>query len=89
MKRPLMVLLLMGALTCPAMAQYFVVPQGGLAPDGGLNYTFPTGYPFQAYVPHYPGTPLYWTSYPMVPVPGLEQSGPLGAWGMSGHQSWK
>jgi hypothetical protein len=86
MKRLLVAIVLIGICACPAMAQYFVVPQGALAPDGGLNYTFPTGYPFHAYPPHYPGTPLYWTSYPMVPVPGLQEMGPSGAWGMSGHQ---
>jgi len=87
MKKLLTALMLISVLACPAVAQYFVVPQGGLAPDGGLNYTFPAGYPFQAYVQHFPGAPVYWTSYPMVPVPGYQQSGPLGA--MPGHQPWK
>jgi hypothetical protein len=85
MKRLLVALVLLGVCACPAMAQYFVVPQGGLAPDGGLNYTFPSGYPFQAYPSHYPGSPLYWTSYPMVPVPGLQEMGMAGTWGATPH----
>jgi len=63
----------------PALAQYFIVPGGGLLPDGSVRPSIPVGVPFTphnpawhgayaAYSP-YLGSPVYLISYPYVPVP--------------------
>jgi hypothetical protein len=89
MKRLLLAVILSAVLSFPAMAQYYVTPSGGIAPDGGLNYVFPVGYPFQTMGPHFPGSAVYWTSYPMIAVPGIAEQGPGGPWQAFGHQPWK
>lgn len=63
----------------PALAQYFIVPGGGMLPDGSVRVSIPVGVPFTpqspawhgayaAYSP-YLGSPVYWISYPYVSVP--------------------
>jgi hypothetical protein len=46
MRRFLLVLVLIVLPVVPAMAQYYVVPGGAIAPDGGLHYVVPAGKPF-------------------------------------------
>jgi hypothetical protein len=77
MKKLLLVIVASAFFVAPVWAQQFVVPEGAIGPGGGVNYVFPAGSPFQARMSHFPVAPFYWTSYPMVPVPGIyDQSYP-------------
>jgi hypothetical protein len=44
-RKLLIALLLVGLFQCPAASDCLIVPDGVLAPDGGLNYTIPGGLP--------------------------------------------
>ena len=79
MRRIILGLALVILLGCPALAQYFVVPGGGMLPDGSVRFTIPVGVPytqqhnewFGAYgvYSHYLSSPVYWIPYPYVAVP--------------------
>lgn len=43
-----------------AGAQWLTAPDGGVAPDGTVNYVFSAGFPFQATGPLYPMPQPYW-----------------------------
>ncbi|MGO9568214.1 MAG: hypothetical protein ACLP5H_11800 [Desulfomonilaceae bacterium] len=64
-----------------AQAQLAVAPEGGIISNGALHYTVPSGIPIVAWggqapwPSHFPATPLYPLSYPMVPVPIPPPSG--------------
>jgi len=68
-------LLVVVAFATPAFSEFYLAPNGALRPDGGLQYgvpATPVG-PAPGYCPPmFTGgylAPLYWMSYPMVPVP--------------------
>jgi hypothetical protein len=58
-----------------AQAQLATAPEGAIIPNGALHYVVPSGIPIVAWgghapwPSHFPTTPLYALSYPMVPVP--------------------
>ena len=64
-----------------AQAQLATAPEGAIMPNGALHYTVPSGIPIVAWgghapwPSHFPATPLYALSYPMVPVPVPPPSG--------------
>ncbi len=73
-------------LGTPALAQYFIVPGGGMLPDGSVRFTIPAGVPYtaphyaqcEAYggFGHYMSSPVYPIAYPYVPVPMLQPEPP-------------
>jgi hypothetical protein len=64
-----------------AQAQLATAPEGAIMPNGALHYVVPSGIPIVAWgghepwPSHFPSTPLYPLSYPMVPVPIPPPSG--------------
>ena len=64
-----------------AFAQLATAPEGAIIPNGALHYTVPSSIPIVAWgghapwPSHFPATPLYPLSYPMVPVPIPPPSG--------------
>ena len=61
MKKFLLVLLMMTiGIGSSAMAQMFVAADGGIAPDGSLNYVFSAGSSFVSGGPIYPMPQPYW-----------------------------
>jgi len=79
MKTVILGLVLVILAGSPALAQYYIVPGGGMLPDGSVRPAIPVGVPYKAqyhswheayggYSP-YLGSPVYWISYPYVSVP--------------------
>jgi hypothetical protein len=71
MRKLLFALLLIGVAISSATAQFFVVPDGALAPDGGLTYATsgptqfgPGAHPFQGALPS-AGAPYAMGPYPV------------------------
>ncbi len=78
MKAIVICLLVVIGIVTPAMSDFYLAPNGALRPDGGLVYGVPSPPmgPVPGYCPPmFTGgylAPLYWMSYPMVPVPVTE-----------------
>ncbi|MEI7450414.1 MAG: hypothetical protein WCJ75_12400 [Desulfomonile sp.] len=72
MKKFLLVLLMMTiGIGSSAMAQMFVAADGGIAPDGSLNYVFSAGSSFVSGGPIYPMPQPYWINPPTSSVSGF------------------
>ncbi len=78
MRKMLFALLLIGATISPAAAQFLVVPDGAIAPDGRLTYAVPAGSQFNPACPGAsPSSPAYSMGlsypvyYPQLWVPAL------------------
>ena len=96
MKKLIPALILICLFVSAAAAELNIVPDGGTAPDGTVNFGFPAHAPFVpgapmgghsysvpiGHPPYGPAvvSPFYWASYPMVPVPMVPPSGPIDAW---------
>ncbi len=81
MKKLFIALILMALTASHALAQLATAPEGAIISNGALHYTVPSGIPIVAWgghepwPSHFPATPLYPLSYPMVPVPIPPPSG--------------
>lgn len=71
MNKLFLALIVLVGLSSSALAQYVVPADGGIAPDGGLNYVFPGGFPFQSVGPLYPMPQQYWLADPVPPAPAF------------------
>ncbi len=79
MKTVILGLILALLVGSPALAQQFIVPGGGMLPDGSVRFTIPVGVPFKAQhhawydsygaYGQYLSSPVYWIAYPYVAVP--------------------
>jgi hypothetical protein len=67
----LLALMITVGISSSAMAQWFVAADGGIAPDGTLNYVFPAGSPFQPGGSVYPMPQQYWVYPPASSVSGF------------------
>lgn len=74
MKKVLLALMVMLGVVSSAMAQYVVPADGGIAPDGSLDYVYPAGFPFQSVGPLYPMPLQYWIAGPESAVSSSKQS---------------
>jgi hypothetical protein len=92
MKRVLLVLVVTGLVSSPAMAQFFITPDGATLPDGTVNFVVPAPPPGIGQVAVSPAygsysipymSRFYWASYPMTMVPGVPPTGPVDAWAES------
>src|SRR5208337_3980434 len=81
MKKLFIALILIALTASHALAQLATAPEGAIISNGALHYTVPSGIPIVAWgghepwPSHFPATPLYPLSYPMVPVPIPPPSG--------------
>ena len=71
MKKFLLVLLMTIGISSSAMAQMFVAADGGIAPDGSLNYVFSAGSSVVSGGPIYPMPQPYWVNPPTSSVSGF------------------
>ncbi len=62
MKKILLALIISVGVSSSASAQLFVAADGGIAPDGSVNYVFPGGFPFQSRGSLYPMPQQYWVN---------------------------
>jgi hypothetical protein len=79
MKTVILGLIFVVLVGSPALAQYFIVPGGGMLPDGSVRFSIPVGVPYKAQshawhetygvYSHYMSSPVYWIPYPYVSVP--------------------
>ncbi len=98
MKRLVLVLVLTGLVVSPAMAQFFIAPDGTTLPDGTVNFVVPAPphgvgllagpLPYGTHVIPYMSR-FYWASYPMTMAPGVPPTGPVDAWAESVSGSQK
>lgn len=89
MKRLLLVVVLTGLAASPAMAQFFIAPDGTTLGDGTVNFVVPAPphglgdaagpLPYGAHVIPYMSR-FYGASYPMTLVPGVPPTGPSDPW---------
>jgi hypothetical protein len=81
MRKLFIAMMLATLASSAAQAQLATAPEGAIIPNGALHYVVPSSIPIVAWgghepwPSHFPSTPLYPLSYPMVPVPIPPPSG--------------
>ncbi|MGB9617331.1 MAG: hypothetical protein ACP5LD_11415 [Desulfomonilaceae bacterium] len=60
MKKICVALIMTIGLSFSAQAHWMLAPDGGVAPDGTVNYVFSAGFPFHVRGPLYPMPKPYW-----------------------------